>query len=101
MYYSFQNPTLLDSIPKIKTFSSAVDDMRNFKTLLEYFVEESLNNSFKFGNHGLRETLRQIKFDYFHSEMHTYGGIQSSAILPEEDSNLLYVPEANEKKAVC
>lgn len=39
LYYSFQNPTIIDSIPKLKTFSSAVDDMRNFKVLMEYFIE--------------------------------------------------------------
>ncbi len=92
VYYSFQNPTLLDSIPKIKTFSSAIDDMRNLKALMEYFIEETAENSFNFGVRMPLEVLSRVKFDYFHSEMHTYRGIESSDLLPLEDPNLLYMP---------
>jgi hypothetical protein len=98
LYYSFQNPTLLDSIPKIKTFSSAIDDMRNFKALMECFIEETAENSFNFGVTTPQEMLSQIKFDYFHSEMHTYGGIESSDLLPLDDPNLLYMPGENNGK---
>lgn len=98
LYYSFQNPTLLESVPKIKTFSSAVDDMRNFKVLMEYFSEEIVNNKLRFENLHLIETLKNIKFEYFHSEMHTYGGIHPASQLVNDDKNLCFVPPGHEPK---
>lgn len=92
VYYSFQNPTLLDSIPKTKTFSSAIDDMRSFQDLMAYFIEEHINGALLFGNNSLQEMVNKVKFDYFHSEMHTYGGVEPSDNLPKEDPNLLYMP---------
>ncbi|MDF3054226.1 MAG: hypothetical protein K0Q74_133 [Gammaproteobacteria bacterium] len=43
VYYSFQNPTLLYSVQKTKTSSSVVDDMRNFKSLMEFSMEKSFS----------------------------------------------------------
>jgi len=89
VYYSFQNPTLLDLVPKIKTFSSAVDDMRNLKILMEYFIEESSNGSLKYPD---AVSFNDVNISYFHSEMHTYGGILPTSELPKNDPNLMYMP---------
>lgn len=87
VYYSFQNPTLLDMVPKIKTFSSAVDDMRGFKNLMGFFLIEKENLA-KTGDLSL---FNQINIDYFHSET-KFSGMQSSSTLPDDDPNLLYSP---------
>ncbi len=58
---------------------------------MEYFIEENMKSHFKFGTNPLQKILQKVQFDYFHSDMHTYGGIYPSAKLPEKDPNLLYV----------
>ncbi len=92
VYYSLQNPTLLNSLPKSKSFSSAVDDLRQLKLLMDYFIEENLGNSFLGNDKNFWAELQNVRFDYFHSEMFSYGGILPSARLPAGDRNLVYVP---------
>ena len=93
VYYSFQNPTLLDSIPKMKSFSSAVDDMRNFKHLMEYFEDEVLGKKFNFGNGHLYQISKKHSLISFTVKCILTRYKNLVRLCQQLILNLLYVPE--------
>lgn len=98
VYYSFQDPTVIDITPKKKNFASSIDQLRNYMSLYDYFLEEGKHENMMFSGVPFKSLTDRIKVDYFHSEMHTYGGILPSEKLPEEDANLIYSLNTKNKK---
>jgi hypothetical protein len=105
VYYSLQVPTYMESVPKLRTPTSALSDLSLLVEFMDLFIKELLSNKFctenfrctqDFYNH-----LSKVQFDYFHSETNLNKGIYPSADLSKEDSSLLYMPPGYKQRKFC
>lgn len=86
VYYSLQNPTLLESATKTKQATSVIEIIRNLKELIDYFREKPWISSHQ-------TIISKINFDFFHSDLFAYGpNIRPSTEMLKYDSALSYDP---------
>ncbi|MBB72003.1 MAG: hypothetical protein CMF50_06345 [Legionellales bacterium] len=97
VYYSLQSPTLLESVPKSRNLTSIVDNVRELKELTDHFLGEAFDEHLRIANIPLNEIISQLNFEFFHEDAYTYGKeIRPSHDMPENDPDLLYMPEKND-----
>jgi hypothetical protein len=92
VYYSLQFPTLLETSPKTKTYPSLIANLREVKSLVEKFREESLHGNLPIEETPLLDFIKQRRLDYFHSESIDEDGLSNSTTMAEEDPKLVYYP---------
>lgn len=80
IYYSLQLPTLLGASPKAKSQTSIVNDLRLLK-----FLVETLENKLKDDNNSLYKLIKNLRFDFFHTEADLRNGIRPTSQLLKED----------------
>jgi len=91
VYYSLQNPTLLELSPRTKQITSNMDDLRELKFFTEHLVKESVNTDLNIDGCLLSELLQKISFHFFHGDQFAYGGIiKPTSKLPEQDLRFSY-----------
>lgn len=96
VYYSMQNPTLLESTPKSKLVTSNMDDLREIRDLINYFIQEGLNTTLKIDNRPLIDVLQKVCFEFFHGDRFAYGQvIHPTSDLVKMDKRFLYSPCQN------
>src|SRR5690606_10704782 len=71
VYYSLQYPTLISDIPNYKGYVSVADEIRELKELMDIFIELVLNNEIKLDNVALKNLFSKVRYDFFHTDMHT------------------------------
>ena len=87
VYYSLQNPTLLESATKAKQITSVIEIIRNLKELIDCFREKKHWTSIN------QNEINKTIFEFFHSDLFAYGPhIRPSSELPKYDSALSYDP---------
>ncbi|EKE00754.1 MAG: hypothetical protein ACD_21C00284G0019 [uncultured bacterium] len=89
VYYSLQNPTLLESTPKLKQTTSIIETIRNLKELIDLFIEKTHWQMLEQPAQPFCETINKIRFDFFHSDTFAYGPhIRPSTEIPKSDLSL-------------
>ncbi len=90
IYWSFQLPTYLATMPKPKTVGSTLSLMHEVHAILTKFCEAARENKLK-GVIGtpIQELVKKIQFDFFHSEHDPEGIIRPSKEMPLEDKSLI------------
>lgn len=102
VYYSMQVPAYLESIPQFRLSTSTRTDLSELIALMDLFTRELLNfNLHREDVPNIYENLRNIQFDYFHSESNVDNGIYSSIDLAAEDKKLLYMPKGYTVRPFC
>jgi len=86
VYWSLQIPNYFRSMPKPKTESSIMEDMRDIKRLLDLFTNAVAGNKIK-GIIGtpIEKCLETIQFDYFHSDPDPENYTRLASEIPKED----------------
>ena len=99
IYYSLQNPTMLESLPKSKQSTSVIETIRNLKELIDYFFTKTPWITLEQPTQSLYEVIDKSNFSFFHSDAFAYGPhIRPSTEMPENDSALIYNPTKNPTK---
>lgn len=84
IYYSLSLPTLIEgTVPHLKKSNRVITDLREIKLLIETFKERS-----EFLNQN--EKLRDIEFDFFHSEKDINEEMQQSGSIIKDDDRFIY-----------
>lgn len=81
IYYSLSMPTIPNSSPYCNNPPSIIEDQRNIKNLLDILMDISHNKK-----NILNTSLENIKLEYFHSNKDESYQINSSTMIPENDS---------------
>lgn len=98
VYYSLQTPTLLTSVPGIKSNTSNIDDMRELIELMAFFNQINFEDLMIGGIH-LREQLSKIVYTFYHGDMYAFGKkIKPTYDLPKDDKNFTYSPISGESR---
>lgn len=97
VYYSLQFPALPGRPPEDKELPTVMKMLKELKTLMEIFLDMlckwddiSTNNTYDF--------LKNIEFDYFHSDLDRQGMIRPSSAIAKEDSAFKCFPQKYSKK---
>lgn len=96
IYYSLSFPTLFDSSPYFRNPPSIIEDQREIKKLLDILI----NIIHQVQSHSVN-SLRNIKFELFHSNNDPYGQILSSKIIPESDPRFLIYNDSHKPRVFC
>ena len=90
VYYSLQEPTLLETSPRSKKIISTMDSIRELSELLNHFFAEDDINMMIY-NESVVDIMKKVRFKFFHNKMYAYGkDIRPSKEMPIDDKNLLY-----------
>lgn len=92
VYYSMQQPTLLEFEPRSRNALSTIDELREVMELVEYMYEEVAQRNLSMGDTNLQEITSNVKFDFFHSNTFAYGNIKPSLHMPIDDPRLMNMP---------
>lgn len=93
VYYSLQNPTLLESTTKSKQATSVIEIIRNLKELIDHFIEITPWSIFAQSMQPFCQMINKTRFDFFHSDIFAYGPhIRPSTEMPKNDMALIYDP---------
>ncbi|GAB4393948.1 MAG: hypothetical protein Tsb005_14420 [Gammaproteobacteria bacterium] len=98
VYYSLQYPTLPEKPYEFQTFPSAMQMMRELKTLLEILLEIISNWPKINYQPNIIDFLEVIQFDFFHVETDKYGEIRQTFNMLEEDPTLNAYPAKYRRK---
>lgn len=97
VYYSLSFPTLFNSSPYCRNPPSIIEDQREIKRLLDILI----NTIHQIENHSAN-SLKNIKFELFHSGNDPFGQILSSKIISEGDARFLeYNSNGKEARVFC
>lgn len=97
VYYSLSFPTLFNSSPYCRNPPSIIEDQREIKRLLDILI----NTIHQIENHSVN-SLKNIKFELFHSGNDPFGQILSSKIISEDDARFLeYNSNGKEARVFC
>jgi len=90
VYWSLQLPAYFESVPKQKTPNSILNDLLEIKHVVDLFRGLVIEGKLK-GLVGtpLQEKIRQINFDYFHSDTDIDEHVRSFELIAKEDPNLI------------
>lgn len=93
VYYSLQHPTLL-AYPQNSGFRSTMKDLQEVQYLMD-----TLLYKLKQEDHSIYELIKQVKFDYFHSEPNTNGfDVKLTTELPDTDDRFLKLQGKSKSK---
>ncbi len=85
VYYSLQIPTLFETTPKSKHILSVLAELRKLKNLLEDFIDYGSRGYLKIQNTPIQTIVEQGAFDFYHSDLDSYGGIKTISELAKND----------------
>lgn len=92
VYFSLIYPNILELVPRSNSYSSSIDHLRRIKELWSLFLEALTAGRLNLDKSMLLNLQANLQYDFFHSDMHTYGGIRPTRELPAEDPGLMYMP---------
>jgi hypothetical protein len=98
VYYSLQVPTLLDSVPKARSQQSLMTELRDLKTLVQHFLDDALEGLLKIEGTPVEWLVKNVAFDFFHSDQDGYDEILSSTLLSQEDPSFLKYYEQDKNR---
>ncbi len=89
IYYSLQVPLFFDLLPRNKTPCSLMHELRELKSLMDYFINEALDGNLNIEQTPIEWFVDNVAVDFFHSDEDIYEEIRRASMMPEEDPNLL------------
>lgn len=92
LYYSLQIPAMLGNTPNFKKPHSVLDDLRMVKRLLE-----SLRTTLEKNNLAMFDLIKNVQFDFFHTDADTHSNIKSTDMMPLQDDRLTHYHESDRK----
>ncbi|MFN3234825.1 MAG: hypothetical protein ACE365_05385 [Gammaproteobacteria bacterium] len=99
IYYSFQQPAMLETAAISYQSPSTIRMMPEIKFLMEKFHEEVLEGEIKADNTPIATFADSVVFDYFHSEANIDYDIKATSEMPKEDKRLIsIIPGYKNKK---
>lgn len=84
VYYSLQIPTMLGSSPNLRKPHSVLDDLRMVKRLLE-----SLRLTLEKTKSPIFDLIKNVKFEFFHTEKDDFSHIEETSKMPLNDKRLI------------
>lgn len=84
VYYSLQIPTMLGSSPNLRKPHSVLDDLRMVKRLLE-----SLKKTLEERKSPIFDLIKNVQYDFFHTESDEYSQIEKTDTMPLNDQRLV------------
>ncbi len=89
VYWSLAMPTHFESTVKPKTLKSTMVTLREIREMIYHF-KDTMSKYAKSIDNSTENFLRQMRFDFFHSEPDAEGRIRLSLEMPKEDSALTF-----------
>ncbi|MDO8954667.1 MAG: hypothetical protein Q7V63_07450 [Gammaproteobacteria bacterium] len=99
VYYSLQTPTLLSSAPKTRNVTSNIEDIRELKEIMTYFLHQDFSGIWINGQ-AFNDVIKQVHFNCFHTDTFAQGsGIRPTSEMPNNDQSLLHSSIKDEKRS--
>lgn len=100
IYYSFNLPTTLESLPKARKLQNTLRDLSELKHLLMTFIDEIKNNRLWLDGTIIEKIARDISFDFFHCKLDRHGEIALTSEMIKEDRRFFDCPDEFGKREV-
>jgi len=99
VYYSMQHPMLLSSTPNLRKMDTNIQEIISLIGIKDFLISKlAAVGNIKLNYYYLADTLRKMKFDYFHSDMYSRGkNIRPTKEIPETDKDFLFSPTKNKE----
>ena len=94
-YYSLNEPTLIESVPKNREVSNVMQVTREIKQLFEQFKEEVIKSNLKIDNTPTYDLINKVSFDFIHTLYDPVSNLLASSKLPEQDHDLTFIEKNN------
>ena len=88
VYYSLQNPSLLDT-PKKRDNSSQISDLYDIYSLFNKYVDSLKNEKLNITDTRVHKFAKDIKVNAIHTSPERYTQLSSSEIVPQDDQRFL------------
>lgn len=100
-YYSINEPSLIESVPRTREVLSIMQTTRDIKELFEAFKHEVINNTLKVENTPIYNLINNANFEFIHTAPDSSGHLKTSNKLPESDSALINVAKKYQTRHFC
>ena len=85
-------PSLFSTLPKSRSQSSVMSEIRELKSLAREFYSAALEDKLKIENTPFDWLVNNVEFEFFHSDEDVYGEVQPSTNIPIKDKDFIYLP---------
>lgn len=100
-YYSINEPTLIESVPKSREVINIMQVTREVKELFGYFKEEVIKDNLMVKNTPIYTLIQNTNFDFIHTKHDPAHHLISSSHLPDDDPALVLSPNTSKKLSFC
>jgi hypothetical protein len=100
-YYSINEPTLIESVPKSREVLNIMQTIRDIQELFEYFKEEVMRGVFKVENTPIYDLINNVTFKFIHTAPDPSGQLTISNKLPKIDASLINMPDRYGDRPFC
>jgi len=100
-YYSINEPTLIESVPKTREVLSIMQATRDIKELFESFKHEVMTNTLKVENTPIYYLINNANFEFIHTAPDSSGHLKTSSKLPISDPSLVNITEKYKTRNFC
>ena len=101
-YYSINEPSLIESVPRSREVSNLMQFTRDIKKLFDLFMETLIADDLKLQKTVIFDMLvNKVKYEFFHSEADTKHVLRPSTILPREDRDFMAIPQGYGNRLFC
>ena len=100
-YYSLNEPTLIESVPKNREVSNIMQVTREIKQLFDRFKEEVIQGNLKIENTPMYDLIEKAQFEFVHTSYDPASNLLLSSRLPDKDKSLVAMPENYPNREFC
>jgi hypothetical protein len=100
-YYSINEPTLIESVPRTREILSIMQTTRDIKELFENFKHAVMTNALEIENTPIYNLINNTNFEFIHTTPDASGHLKTSNKLPESDPTLINVAKKYSAKHFC
>ncbi|MCK4608417.1 MAG: hypothetical protein KAT71_02965 [Gammaproteobacteria bacterium] len=100
-YYSIYEPTLIESVPKSREILNVMEVARELKDLVFLFREKVLDGTLKVESTPVYELMKNVEFDFFHSDPDLSGKLKLSHLMAKDDSGFMVMPDGYGNREFC
>lgn len=98
VYYSLQQPSLLETALQYKNIQSIYSIMPEIMFLMDNFKSEVLQGEIKSENTPIDVFAKQVICDYFHSDADGKNAVLSTKVMPKEDTRLVSIHKRSDTR---
>lgn len=95
IYYSLQNPAMLDFSPKSRKLSSTLVEMRELEHITRIFSTELKKDNLIFSDTVINAAAKNVEFQYFHNEFDSHNIARSTEEIFNKDDRFNYLLTEN------